>query len=462
MIFSSLTFLCIFLPFVLLIYNLSANITYKNVILVTASFLFYAWGEPVWVSLLLISALLGYISGIFIDRFRGNPLSKLMLAVSVILNVGILALFKYSGFFAENINSIFKLSLTVPNFALPAGISFYTFQTLSYTIDLYRGKVRLQSSLLRFLTYVSMFPQLVAGPIVRYSDIETELRRRKTTAEDMALGSRKFVCGLCKKVLIANNAGAAVDAAFGGIHTTTLSAWLGIIFFTFQLYFDFSGYSDMAIGLGRMFGFHYKENFEHPYISRSITEFWRRWHISLSSFFRDYLYIPLGGNRRRHILNLLIVWILTGLWHGAGINFALWGLYYGIILIIEKKFIGGILQKIPFPFCHIYTMFIAAIGWTLFYFTDIKELSLCLSAMFGFSGRLYDLTAVSVWKSNVWLLVLCVLASQPWAKMFYNHFARSRRILSAFVEPAVIAAAFALCVIMLTGSSYNPFLYFRF
>ncbi|MCD8390689.1 MAG: MBOAT family protein, partial [Firmicutes bacterium] len=399
---------------------------------------------------------------LMIERFRGRALSKIMLASSLVINLGMLAVFKYSGFIVENINSIFALSLYKPEFSLPIGISFYTFQTLSYTIDLYRGKVKVQTSMLRFLTYVSMFPQLVAGPVVRYGDIATELRKRSVTAENMALGSRKFVCGLCKKVLIANNAGAAVEAAFGGVHMTALSAWTGIIFFTFQIYFDFSGYSDMAIGLGRMLGFHYKENFEHPYISRNITEFWRRWHISLSRFFRDCVYIPLGGNRKRHILNLLIVWFLTGLWHGASWNFVLWGLYYGVILITEKKLIGGILQKIPFPFCHIYTMFIVIMGWTLFYFTDLSAFCECVKAMFSFGVNSYDLTSVSVFKSNIWLLVLCVLASQPWAKMFYNHFSKSSRVLSAIIEPAVIAAAFAVCVAALVGGSYNPFLYFRF
>lgn len=448
----------------LLAYNLSNNISYKNTVLVIASLIFYAWGEPVWVILLIISAVTDYFHGLIIGRYRkSRPIAALAALISsLVINIGFLAVFKYSGFIIGGINEAFSLSFKVPDIALPIGISFYTFQTLSYTIDVYRGNVKTQRSILRFLTYVSMFPQLVAGPIVRYRDISSELRRRTVTADNFSIGSRKFVCGLCKKVMLANNAGAAAETLMNGIHPTAMSSWLGIIFYTFQIYFDFSGYSDMAIGLGHMFGFKFSENFEHPYISRNITEFWRRWHISLSKFFRDYVYIPLGGNRKREILNLLIVWLLTGLWHGASLNFILWGLYYGVILIIEKKLLNGILQKIPFPFCHIYTMLIVIFGWTLFYFTDMEMLKACLMSMFGRNGNLYDLLSISVLCRNVWLLAACVIASLPIPKLLYNHFSNTYPIIGAVMEPLVIALGFILCVILLTGQTYNPFLYFRF
>ena len=464
MVFSSLIFLCVFLPLVLLAYNVSTNVTYKNIILVIASLVFYAWGEPVWVILLIISGTTDYFHGLIIGKYRREKpaAARAALISSLVINLGLLVAFKYSGFIVENINLLTGASLAVPAVTLPIGISFYTFQTLSYTVDVYRGQTRTQSSLLNFFTYVSMFPQLVAGPIVRYRDIAKSLHKRYVSADDFAIGSRKFVCGLCKKVLLANNAGAAADVLLSGIQVTTMSSWLGAIFFTFQIYFDFSGYSDMAIGLGRMFGFKFKENFEHPYISRSITEFWRRWHISLSSFFRDYVYIPLGGNRKHQILNLLIVWFLTGLWHGASWNFIMWGLFYCVILIIEKKFIGGRLQRIPFPFCHIYTLPIVIVGWVIFYFTDLGTMKTYLLSMAGVGCNLYDLVSISTLYQNVWLLAMCVIASLPVPKLLYNHFSETYPVFGTVLEGFVIIAGFGLCFIMLTGQTYNPFLYFRF
>lgn len=448
----------------LIAYNLSKNISYKNIVLVIASLIFYAWGEPVWIILLIISAVTDYIHGLIIGKYKETKpvAARIAMISSVTINIGILAVFKYMGFIIENVNALTGLSLAVPQMTLPIGISFYTFQTLSYTIDVYRGNVKTQQSFLRFLTYVSMFPQLVAGPIVRYRDISSELRKRNVTSANFSIGSRKFVCGLCKKVLLANNAGAASDVLLSSVRLTTMSSWLGVIFFTFQLYFDFSGYSDMAIGLGHMFGFKFRENFEHPYISRSITEFWRRWHISLSTFFRDYVYIPLGGGRQRQILNLLIVWLLTGLWHGANWNFILWGLYYGVILIIEKKLFDGKLQKIPFPFCHIYTMLIVIFGWTIFYFTDMELLGSYIRSMAGIGCNLYDLVSVSTLYNNIWLLVVCVIASLPIPKLLYNHFSNTYPVLGTVIEPTIIALGFIICVIMITGQTYNPFLYFRF
>ncbi len=446
----------------LITYNLSSNITYKNIILVTASLIFYAWGEPVWVVLLIISSLTDYINGLIIGKFRGRALAKLALASSLVINLGILCTFKYSGFIVSNINAALGTDIRIREFSLPIGISFYTFQTLSYTIDVYKDRVGVQTSFLRFLTYVSMFPQLVAGPIVRYKDISVELRKRNVSLRDYADGSRRFVCGLVKKIVIANSAGGGVEALFGTIHPTVLSSWLGVALYTVQIYFDFSGYSDMAIGLGRMFGFHFRENFEHPYVSRSITEFWRRWHISLSSFFRDYVYIPMGGNRRHQILNIMTVWALTGLWHGASWNFVLWGLFYGIWLVIEKKLLKGILGRLPFPLCHIYTMFIVMMGWTLFYFTDMGGLFSCVRHMFGVGVSMYDLVSVSNLCKYAWVLVLGFFAGMPWGRLLYRHFIDTKPYIASVIEPAVIIAGFSVCIIMLVGQSYNPFLYFRF
>lgn len=462
MVFSGLVFICIFLPIVLITYNLSKNITYKNIILAVSSLIFYAWGEPVWVILLIISAVTDYIHGLIIDRFYATPIATAAMASSVIINIGMLALFKYSGFLTEGLNTLTGLSVPVPQFALPIGISFYTFQTLSYTIDLYRGKIYVQKSLLKFLVYVSMFPQLVAGPIVRYSDIAPSLSRRTVTAEDMAYGIKRFTAGLLKKLALANTAGNAASMLLDGTRPTVVSLWLGIIMFTFQIYFDFSGYSDMAIGLGRMLGFKLRENFDYPYIAKNVTEFWRRWHISLSSFFRDYIYIPLGGNRYRHIRNLFIVWFLTGLWHGAGANFIIWGLFYGFILLIEKTLFGGRLRKIPSPICYIYTMFIVIIGWAIFYFTDINALWEFMKNAFGFTAPLYDLTAVSALCSNLWLIVLCLIGITPIPRIIFNHLCKTHTAFAAAAEPLAVIAGLALCFVLLVGQTYNPFLYFRF
>lgn len=461
MVFSSLVFICVFLPAALIAYNLSKNITYKNIILAVSSLIFYAWGEPVWVVLLIISAVTDYIHGLIIDRFYATKIASAAMASSVIINLGMLALFKYSGFFTENFSSLTGLSVSAPDFTLPVGISFYTFQTLSYTIDLYRGKIRVQKSLLKFLVYVSMFPQLVAGPIVRYSDIAPSLAKRSANADDMAYGAKRFTAGLLKKLALANTAGNTAAMLLEGTHPTVVSLWIGIIMFTFQIYFDFSGYSDMAIGMGRMLGFKFRENFDYPYIAKNITEFWRRWHISLSSFFRDYVYIPLGGNRFRHIRNLFAVWLLTGLWHGSGLNFIAWGLFYGVILFIEKTFFGGILKKIPSPLCYIYTMFIVINGWAIFYFTDIGQLVLFVKNAFG-GAPLYDLTAISALCSNLWFIVLCVIAVTPVPRVIFNHLCKTHKVFAIIAEPVSVAAGLALCFILLVGQTYNPFLYFRF
>lgn len=462
MVFSSLIFLCIFFPATLLVYNFSKNTAYKNIILVIASLIFYAWGEPVWVALLIFSALVDYINGIIIDKNYGTLKAKIALVCSLVINLGLLASFKYSAFIIENINLVSPVKFSVPNFALPIGISFYTFQTLSYTIDMYRGKIRVQKSLIRFLTYVSMFPQLVAGPIVRYSEIGFELRKRKTTAEDFAVGAKRFTAGLCKKVLLANNAGNTASMLLTTSIPTTASSWLGMIMYTFQIYFDFSGYSDMAIGMGRMLGFHFPENFDYPYISKNITEFWRRWHISLSSFFRDYVYIPLGGNRFKPVRNIIIVWLLTGLWHGASWNFIIWGGFYGLLLLIEKFPLKKVINKIPSPFCHIYTMFFVVLGWGIFYFTDANELYGFLQHLFGIGCDLYDLTTVSTLYSNLWLILICIIACTPIPKVIFSHLCKVFDRFAVIAEPIVIIIGFALSFIFLVGQTYNPFLYFRF
>ncbi len=363
MVFSSLVFLCIFLPVNLFLYFIIKNRTWRNWLLIISSLFFYAWGEPVWITAMIFSTLFDYFNALMIEKYHGTNKAKAFVALSVIGNLLLLGAFKYSGFFVENINALFGLSLNVPRISLPIGISFYTFQTISYVVDVYRGEVGAQRSFFKLLLFVSLFHQLVAGPIVRYSDIAAEIEHREVTATGFSEGVNRFIIGLGKKVLIANTAG-ELSLSFLGTDYEKLpvaGAWLGILLYAFQIYFDFSGYSDMAIGLGRMYGFTYKENFNYPYISKSATEFWRRWHISLGSFFRDYLYIPLGGNRRNHARNLFIVWFLTGMWHGASWNFIIWGLYYFVLVFAEKLFLKKLLDRIPAFFSRLYLLLIVLI-----------------------------------------------------------------------------------------------------
>ncbi|MBQ6998886.1 MAG: MBOAT family protein [Clostridia bacterium] len=464
MVFSSLLFLCIFLPTVLLAYNLSKNLTYKNIVLVISSLIFYSWGEPVWVLMLVFSAMVDYTCARVIDKFRGDWRAKTALLSSLIINLGILFVFKYSGFIVDNINMITGLDIPFNGFSLPLGISFYTFQTISYTIDVYRGDTNVQKSPLKYLTYLSMFPQLVAGPIVRYADIDKQINNRTVTAQDFEYGVYRFAQGMFKKVILANSAGSVATSLIGGDLTSAsvLGAWLGMIMYTFQIYFDFSGYSDMAIGMGRFFGFKFLENFNYPYISTSVTEFWRRWHMSLSSFFRDYVYIPLGGNRKLQIRNILVVWMLTGFWHGASWNFILWGLYYGILLIVEKKLFGGKLMKLPKPVGLIYSSIIIFFGWTLFYFTDMSSIWLFLKAAFGANGALVDLTALSTLASNVFLLVLLFVSSTPYPKNLYLKITEKHPAVGVVCSPLLVAVVLIISFTLLVGSTYNPFLYFRF
>ena len=462
MVFSSLMFLCAFFPIVLLLYSLSGNIKYKNFIIVLSSLFFYAWGEPSFLPFLIFGILVGYFAGRVIDRHYARPMATVALIVSVTVSLGLLGFFKYADFVVDTVNNVFALNIALPHPTLPLGISFFTFQIISYIIDVYRGHTRVQKSLMNFTAYVSMFPQLVAGPIVRYKDIAAALEKRKVTALDFAEGAKRFTAGMCKKVVLANNAGRISEALLSGTVSTTASSWLGIIMYTFQIYFDFSGYSDMAIGLGKMMGFKFMENFDYPYISKNITEFWRRWHISLSTCFRDYVYIPLGGNRRFAIRNLFIVWALTGLWHGASWNFVLWGLFYGILLFLEKFPLKRIIPRLISPFCHIYTMFFVIMGWALFYFTDINELWLFLQHAFGVGCDLYDLTTISALYTNLWFIILCVIAITPIPRIIFNYLCKKSKLFGVIFEPLVVIIGFVLCFVLLVGDTYNPFLYFRF
>ena len=467
MVFSSLIFLFIFFPLTLLLYFIARNIKTKNFILVVASLIFYSWGEPVWVILLIFSSILDYTVSHAIEKHWNQPITKFYLAVSVIINLGLLAVFKYSGFFISTVNSVFGLSLPEPAFSLPIGISFYTFQTMSYSIDVYRGNVKAQKSFMNFLMFVSLFPQLIAGPIVRYSDIEDQISKRTVTTEAFSAGMTRFMAGLGKKVLIANYAGSLATSLLKDIDSAAvMSVWFGVLFYAFQIYFDFSGYSDMAIGLGKMFGFDYPENFKYPYISTSITEFWRRWHITLSSFFRDYVYIPLGGNRvgvPRQILNLLIVWGLTGLWHGASWNFVLWGLYYFFFLCLEKFILKKFFDKIPSPIRWLYSMSVVLVGWMIFYFDDFQTLITAFSVAFGHAGNAFtDPVSETLVINNVPFILIAAIASTPVLNVIRRLVEKSSPLTESILRIVYNIVMLILCVASLVGSTYNPFLYFRF
>jgi len=470
--FSSLTFLYCFLPFCLLLYFAGRSISYKNWVLVAFSVVFYAWGEPVYVILLVVSAWLNYLLGRKIGAC-GDRGGKKWLVLAVIINLGLLAVFKYTGFLVSNLNHIAGLNLPVPKIKLPIGISFYTFQAISYVIDVYRKEVEVQFSYRDFLLYIALFPKLNAGPIARYSEVGPQLARRRTTSEGAFYGATRFCMGLGKKVLIANYTGKIATRLLDGDLTSlsTVGAWLGILMFTFEIYFDFSGYSDMAIGLGRIFGFTYAENFNLPYISKSITEFWRRWHISLSSFFRDYVYIPLGGNRRHQVLNLLIVWGLTGLWHGASWNFVLWGLYFFVLLWIEKRNKRA-LKRVPAMVRHLMTMFFVVVGWALFYCTDFSRLGLTLGTMFGLKGAGFAGGQTGIMLlNNLPLLVVCIIGSSAAPRIFGLALGawcagpqkvRTRQIVYTLLVFTFDMALLLLVTVSLIGSSYSPFLYFQF
>jgi alginate O-acetyltransferase complex protein AlgI len=469
MVFASLIFLFIFLPLNLALYYIFGNKDYRNWLLVVFSFFFYSWGEPVWIVLLIISALVDYVNGLVIERYRGTIGEKIGLISSLVINLGLLGTFKYSGFITENINALFGLDLDVPGFTLPIGISFYTFQTISYTVDVYRGEVKAQRSFMKFMMFVSLYHQLVAGPIVRYQHIAHEIDHRTVDVNDISLGVTRFCQGLFKKVFFANIAGDLAQPYLeGNIEALSMGgSWFGIILFSLQIYFDFSGYSDMAIGLGRMFGFHYHENFNHPYTAKSATDFWRRWHISLGTFFRDYLYIPLGGNKQNFYRNLLIVWFLTGLWHGASWNFIFWGLYFGILIALERLFFSKLLARLPVFFSHAYLILVAIFGWVIFYFTDMSRLGSYLGVMSGLSGHaIWDVAlGIQLQANFIWFMIailFCMPVGELLKAKFEHRLSQKQLQVMPYAQTVLNVAMFLIAVSFLVGKSYNPFLYFRF
>ncbi|SHE37715.1 MBOAT family O-acyltransferase [Clostridium fallax] len=468
MVFSSLIFIFMFMPITLLVYYLSPK-SLRNFIILVASLIFYGWGEPKYIIIMIFTTIFDYIIGILIQKNNKRKIIKRNLLVfAVIINLGLLGFFKYFGFFIENINNIFGLHMEYERLPLPVGISFYTFQTLSYVVDVYLNKVKAQRNIIAFGAYVTMFPQLVAGPIVKYSDVAKELKIRKENIDDFSNGIERFVVGLGKKVLLANNI-ALVWTSIKALEInelSILSAWIGIIAFTFQIYFDFSGYSDMAIGLGKMFGFHFNENFNYPYISKSATEFWRRWHISLGSWFREYIYIPLGGNRKGLLIqcrNLFIVWFLTGFWHGANWNFIVWGLYFGLIIFLEKLFLGRILDKLGKTISHIYTMIIVIVGWVFFDFQSIAKGLSYIKVMFGINGNhIIDSKAMYYLTTNLILFIILIVCSTPIVKKVYEklkeNLEEKGQVILAITNMSILFFSTAYLV----NESYNPFLYFRF
>lgn len=465
MYFSSLIFLFLYLPITLGIYYVIPS-RFRNLFLLFVNLIFYGWGEPVFVLIMLLSVISNYIFAILIEKNRQHERRcKAFVLWSVIISLSFLIFFKYAGFLTDLLRKIpFLAMLPKVNIALPIGISFYTFQTMSYTIDVYRGDTKAQKSIVDLGTYISFFPQLIAGPIVRYVDVEKQLTSRRETLSGFYAGIKLFIVGLCKKVLIANQMGMMWDSLRTTMQTNgVLGAWAGIIAYAFQIYFDFSGYSDMARGLGKMFGFDFMINFNYPYISKSITDFWRRWHISLSSWFRDYVYIPLGGNRcskGRHIFNLLVVWLLTGFWHGANVNFILWGAYYFVLLILEKFVFGKYLKKLPSVFGHIYACIFILLGWVIFYFEDMGEMAQCFTALFGAGGGFADAHALSVIVSYLPLMAVSCIASLPIGADLYKKVCDKKWCVIA--ETILCMAALVLCTASLVSQSYNPFLYFRF
>ncbi|HCA04812.1 MAG TPA: transcriptional regulator [Ruminococcaceae bacterium] len=466
MVFSSLVFLFAYLPVTLLIYYIVPR-KGRNLFLFFINLVFYGWGEPMLVFLMLFNVLFNYVGGWLVDKYRSDAKKKkLFLVLTCVLDIGILAVFKYTGMITDTLNMLPFLNIPSLHISLPIGISFYTFQTMSYVIDVYRDDAPVSKSFINFGTYLALFPQLIAGPIVRYRDVADQMIHRRETLAQFTKGVKIFCIGLGKKVLIANQMGVITNALFETTHIEPhgiLGTWFGIAAYTFQIYFDFSGYSDMACGLGNMLGFEFLKNFNYPYISKSITEFWRRWHISLSTWFKEYVYIPLGGNRKgvkRQIINLLIVWGLTGLWHGAAYNFIFWGLFYGLLLILEKFVLKKYLDRLPSVLQHIYTLFIVLIGWTLFYFTDVNQLFATLGDMFNFSKGIISSNTLNLFLSNLPLMIVAAIAGTPLGARLYERFKHIRFMW--VLETVFVAGVLFLSTASLVDQSYNPFLYFRF
>ena len=468
MVFSSLIFIFIFLPIVLVAYYVSPK-KLRNTIILLASLVFYAWVEPVYIVLIIVSIFINYCGALLIRKYRRDKEKcKFTFVTILLIDLSILFFFKYYGFVIEGIGSIWGLRLEVKNISLPLGISFYTFQQVSYIVDIYMQKMNPQRNLIDFAAYITMFPQLIAGPIVKYNDIYKQLKNRKETLYDFGQGVQRFIIGLGKKVILSNNIG-MIWAQVKEIPLDNVSvvlSWIGIISFTLQIYFDFSGYSDMAIGLAKMFGFSFLENFDYPYVSKSITEFWRRWHMSLGGWFREYLYIPLGGNKRGTLIqvrNLFIVWFATGLWHGASTNFIIWGLYFGVILFIEKIFLKDLLKKVPSIFAHIYTLLIVIIGWVIFDMNTLSGIVKYIEIMFGASDNIFiDNMAKYILSTNFIMLALGIICSTRLVKNIIDNIKSTLRKKDIFFIVTMNLLILIISIAYLVGESYNPFLYFRF
>lgn len=479
MVFSSLTFMFVFLPIVLIIYYIIPK-KLKNLFILISGLVFYAWGEPIYVLVMIISTMIDYFAGLIMNHFEGKKIPRrICLIVSIVMNLGLLGVFKYSGFIVENINAIAGQTLIdindlyffgidwLPMNMLPIGISFFTFQSMSYTIDLYLGNVKVQKNPISFAAFVTLFPQIVAGPIVRYDDVAKELDNRTVNVECIYEGIIRFVTGVGKKVLIANNIG-MLWTAIKGTETSELSvltAWLGIIAFTLQIYFDFSGYSDMAIGLGKMMGFNFPENFNYPYQSKSISEFWRRWHMTLGAWFKSYVYFPLGGSRKgklRTVLNLAVVWLLTGIWHGASWNFILWGVLYGVLIIMEKLFLGKWLEKIPSFFSHFYTMLLVILGWVLFDTADLPTAFGYMGAMFGGNGVVWDNQSLYYLLNYGIIILISVFGCTDLLKKLIEKAKEKAPMIINYATPIAKFAVLILSAAYLADATYNPFLYFNF
>lgn len=467
MLFSSISFLYYFLPCVIILYFIVPR-KIKNAVLFISSMIFYCYGEPKYIVLMIITILMAYITALLMNKYKETKLKKVFLFLSIAISLGLLGIFKYSDFLILNVNKLINTNLPLLRLALPIGISFYTFQVLSYTIDVYRGTVKVQKNPLKLATYVTLFPQLIAGPIVRYETVENELDNRKHSFENFSYGTTRFVIGLSKKVLIANVLGEFCNVFFATNEKTILLYWLYAIAYSLQIYFDFSAYSDMAIGLGRIFGFHFLENFDYPYISKSITEFWRRWHISLGSWFRDYVYIPLGGNRKGKIKllrNIFIVWLLTGIWHGANWTFVIWGLLFGAMLIIEKLFLGKILDKLPKIIQRIYVLFIVMISFIIFNANNMEEAIQNIIGLFGANGEIFaNKYTLYYLKSYLIIFIIAIIGATPFIKRTIEKIKENqvmRKIINLF-EPVVLIVLLLVVTAYLVDNSFNPFLYFRF
>ena len=467
MLFSSVTFLYAFLPIVLILYFLAPK-KLKNAVLLVSSLFFYYYGERTYTIILFVSSVADYTLSLLIEKYRGQNKTKLFLLCSLLINLGLLGFFKYSDFFIGNINALLGTNIPLTGVPLPIGISFYTFQTMSYTIDVYRGNAKAQRNLVSFATFVCLFPQLIAGPIVRYTDIANEMDERRHTFEDVSKGLRRFTMGLGKKVILANGMGEMCKELLALEQKSVLMYWLYAIAFALQIYLDFSAYSDMAIGLGRIFGFKFPENFNYPFISKSITEFWRRWHMTLGTWFRDYVYFPLGGSRTttlKWVRNIFVVWMITGFWHGAEWNFVLWGLYFGVLLMLEKLFLSKYLKKSPAVIQHIYVLFTVLISFVIFSVESLGQIGTFVGGLFGAGDIvLVSSSTLYVLDSFFVLLVLCIIASIPLPKMLWKRVGETKcgKTIYTVLEPLTVGIVLIVCTAFLVDGSFNPFLYFRF